>query len=155
MKKQIRSFLCAFCGIFSALRTESHLRFHIIAAFYTVFFAALGSFSPTHWAVLIVTICIVISLELVNTAIEDLCDLYSTQYNPKIKRIKDIAAGAVLVTAIASVCVAVCLFIFTGNISLILRKLSAEPLWFVPLGISAAVSLCFLFLTGRKHKDKK
>lgn len=154
MKKQLHSFLCAFCGLFSAIRTESHLRFHIVAAFYVVFFAALGTFSPLHWAVLILTICAVIFAELVNTALEDLCDLYSTQYNPKIKRIKDISAGAVLVTAIASVCIAVCLFVFTGNIPIIFSKLGKEPLWLVPLGISAAASLCFLFFPGRKHKNK-
>lgn len=155
MKKQLCSFLCAFRGIFSAIRTESHLRFHIIAAFYVVFFAALGAFSPVHWAVLILTICAVIFAELVNTALEDLCDLYSTKYNLKIKRIKDIAAGAVLVTAITSVCVAVCLFVFTDNISLIFSRLCKEPLWFIPLTISAVLSLCFLFFPKRKHKDKK
>lgn len=156
MKKQLKSFFCAFKGIFDAIRTESHLRFHLVAAFYAVLFGALGSLGYIEWAVLILTICAVIFAELVNTALEDLCDLYSTNYNTKIKRIKDIAAGAVLVTAIASVFVALCLFVFTGNLLLIMGRFLAHPLLFIPLGISAVISLLFLLLTGKKtNKDKK
>ena len=154
MRKQIRSFFCAFKGIFSAVRTESHLRFHLVAAFYVIFFAALGDFSLHQWAVLILTVCAVIFAELVNTALEDLCDLYTKEYNTKIKRIKDIAAGAVLITAIASVFIALCLFVFSDSINLILQKLTAEPLWFIPLGISAVTSCLFLFLAGRNAKQK-
>lgn len=155
MKKQVSSFLCAFKGIFEAIRTESHLRFHLVAAFYVIFFGALGDFNLLGWAVLIITISIVIFAELINTAVEDLCDLYSTDYNIKIKRIKDIAAGAVLVTAVASVFVAVCLFVFTGNLLLIIYRFMAYPLLFIPLGVSVVTSLLFLLLSGRKNKNKK
>lgn len=155
MKKQLRSFLCAFRGIFSAIRTESHLRFHLVAAFYVIFFALLGYFDYTQWAILCITIGAVISLELVNTALEKLCDLYTTQHNETIKAIKDIAAGAVLITAIAAVAIAFCLFVFTGNIQLILGRLAAEPLWFIPLGVSVITSLLFLFLPGRSNPKKK
>ena len=155
MKKQAKSFLCAVRGIFSAIGTESHLRFHLVAAFYVVFFALLGEFDPSQWAILSVTIGTVIFAELVNTALEDLCDLYTKEYNEKIKRIKDVAAGAVFVTAIASVFVAVCLFILTGNICVIFSKLWSNPLWFIPLGASAVLSLLFLFLPVRKNKKDK
>ena len=155
MKKQIRSFLCAFKGVFSAISTEAHLRFHLVAAFYVIFFGALGDFSPFEWAVLILTISAVIFAELTNTALENLCDLYSKDYNLKIKRIKDIAAGAVLIPAIASVVIAILLFILTGNISNILSKLTSEPLWFVPLGVSVITSLLFLSLPKSKNKKDK
>lgn len=155
MKKQVKSFFCAFRGIFSAISTESHLRFHLVAAFYVVFFALLGEFNTSQWAILIITIGVVIFAELINTAVEDLCDLYTKEYNTKIKRIKDIAAGAVLVTAVASVFIALCLFIFTGNICHIFSRLTTEPLWFIPLGTSVVTSLLFLLLPGRKNKKDK
>jgi len=150
MKKQLRSFGYAFEGLWGAIRTESHLRFHLVAALYVCIFALLGEFSASQWGVLILTICAVISAELVNTALEDLCDLYSTEKNPRIKRIKDIAACAVLIFAIGAVIVAILLFITTGKLQLAFSKLTAEPLWFIPLGLSAVVSAFFVIFGGRK-----
>ena len=50
-------------------------------------------------------------LEAINTAIEQLCDLYSTEANERIKKIKDISAGAVLIAALFAVCIAVVVFL--------------------------------------------
>ena len=152
MKKQINSFKFAFEGIFSAIKTESHLRFHFVAAFYTCIFAALGAFIPTEWTILIISVCLVIFAELVNTALEEVCDLYSKDYNPHIKRIKDVSAGAVLMLAAGAVAVAVFLFISSGNLQKAFEHLTANPLWFIPLGISAVLSVLFVGFFGKSKK---
>ncbi|MBR3971457.1 MAG: diacylglycerol kinase family protein [Ruminococcus sp.] len=151
MKKQIKSFKFAFEGLISAIRTESHLRFHLVAAFYVFLFAALGEFSHTQWTVLIITVCLVIFAELVNTALEEVCDLYTKEYNPHIKRIKDISAAAVLVLSFGAAAVAVFLFIIPGNLECAFLKLIDSPLWFLPLGISAVSAVYFVGFFGRKH----
>ena len=152
MKKQIKSFGYAFEGIFSAIRSEAHLRFHLVAAFYVILFAALGEFTVCEWCALIITVCLVIFAELVNTALEEVCDLYSTKFNPGIKRIKDISAGAVLILALGACVSAVFLFIVSGNLALGFDKLIESPLWFIPLGISALLSVLFIGFFGRKKQ---
>jgi diacylglycerol kinase len=53
----------------------------------------------------------VIAMELINSSIEELADLYSREHNPRIKKIKDLGAGAVLVAAIAALIVGVIIFL--------------------------------------------
>lgn len=154
MKKQIRSFKFAFEGIFSAIKTESHLRFHFVAAFYVFLFAALGEFSSSEWTALVITVCLVIFAELVNTALEEVCDLYSKDFNIHIKRIKDISAGAVLVLSLGAVASAVFLFLVSGNLCIALEKLTESPLWFIPLGVSAVFSVLFVGFFGKAKKKK-
>ena len=154
MKKQLKSFGYAFEGIFSAIRTESHLRFHLVAAIYVFLFAALGEFAPCQWTSLILTVCLVIFAELVNTALEEVCDLYSTEKNPRIKRIKDVSAGAVLVLAIGACANAFFLFVVSGKLSYAFTKLSENPVWFIPLGILAVLSVLFVCFFGKKRNNK-
>ena len=155
MKKQLLSFKHAFEGIISAVRTEPHMRFHLVAAFYVFLFAFLGRFNITQWVILILTVSLVIGAELVNTAVERLCDLYSKKEDKNIKFIKDVSAGAVLVCAVGAAVTALFLFVFTGKLRDALFLLVFEhPLWLIPLGISAVLSVLFIILTGRKNKDK-
>lgn len=153
MKKQIRSFGFAIAGLWQAIRTESHLRFHLVAGVWVFIFAFLGEFSLTQWAVLCLTVGAVISAELINTAAEDLCDLYTREQKPEIKRIKDISAAAVLVFAVAAAAVAVVLFILTGKLQAGFQRLMQSPVWFIPLGVLAVLSVLFV-LFGGKHKNK-
>ncbi len=155
MKKQLRSFGHAFEGLYTAIRTEAHLRFHLVAGIYVFLFAYLGEFTFTRWAVLFLTVCAVIASELINTAIEDLCDLYTTEIRPEIKRIKDISAAAVLIVAIAAAIVAVLLFILTGSLQTAFFKLADKPVWFIPLGFSAVLSVLFVGFAGKKTKHNK
>jgi diacylglycerol kinase (ATP) len=63
-----------------------------------------------EWSLIALCIGAVIGAEMMNTAIEELVDLVSPQFNPKAGKIKDIAAGAVLLTAIVATVVAVYIF---------------------------------------------
>ena len=71
---------------------------------------AIADLSRAEWAILILTIAMVITLELVNTAAERIVDMVTEEYHPLAEKAKDIAAGAVLVGAVASVIVGICLF---------------------------------------------
>ncbi len=149
--RELRRFKYALEGIFAAIKTESHLRFHLVAAFYVFLFAYLGDFSHTEWCILLVTVGVTLSLELLNTALESLCDLYSKEQNPLIKKIKDIAAGAVLIFALCAAAVAVFLFLVTGKLFDGIMRLINEPLWFIPLGLSALASIIFVIFPKRNN----
>ena len=66
--------------------------------------------SANEWLVLLLISALVLALETINSAIEKLCDLYTKETHPQIKRIKDIAAGAVLISAIFALVIAIVIF---------------------------------------------
>ena len=76
------------------------MRIHLTAAVYVLFFAPFLGVSRAEYAVLILTVALVIGAEGFNSAIEMLCDYAQKSYNPYIGKTKDIAAGAVLVCAV-------------------------------------------------------
>ena len=103
--KMIRSFKYAFEGIATACKTQPNFRMELFASLLVVAAGFWLHVSSAEWLVIALNISIVLSLELVNTAIESACDLFSKEYHPSIKFIKDIAAAAVLIAAIvAAVC---------------------------------------------------
>jgi diacylglycerol kinase (ATP) len=100
MRKVTAGFGFAIRGIVAAIRAEQNLRIHLVAAVCVIAGAWYYRVSVTEWAVLMVCIGSVIAAELINTAIERLVDLVSPGYDTRAGLIKDISAGAVLVTAI-------------------------------------------------------
>ena len=108
--KLIHSFIYAFLGIKTALLTQVNVVIHFIAACIALALAYFLKVSSNEFCLIVICIAMVISAELFNTAIELICDFIHPQQNEKIKRIKDISAGAVLVTAIAAFVIG--LFIF-------------------------------------------
>jgi diacylglycerol kinase len=99
----LRSFQFVFAGIVHFLRTQRHARFHVAAAIAVAALAGWLHVSHTDWAILILTIGLVLALESVNTAIEAAVDLSSPQPHPLAKVAKDVAAAAVLIAAMAAV----------------------------------------------------
>lgn len=81
MKKQIKSFKSAFRGFCFAVKSESHMRFHLVATFYVFVFGCFYDFSAAKWALLAVLCALVIALEMVNTCVEKLCDLFCDRYD--------------------------------------------------------------------------
>lgn len=106
----LKSFRFAACGILKAIKEERNMKIHLLAMTLVLIAAKVFSVSGTELAVLFLTIALVISLEMVNTAVEKAVDLVTEEYAPLAKTAKDVAAGAVLVAAIFSVCVAVAIF---------------------------------------------
>ena len=146
MKNQIFGFKCAFRGIWDTLKSESHMRFHMVAAFYVVIFSFFYSFSIIQWAILILTMVLIMVLEMVNTCIEKLCNLVADRYEPLVKIAKDISAGAVLLSAIGSAVVAVLFFLDLNVIGNILSFFAENPFYLILLLISAVFSVIFVWL---------
>ena len=93
-----------------ALRDEQNMRIHLLAiAVVTVAGIYLG-LTAIEWAILALTIGFVVSMEMMNSAIEAIVDYVSPEYNKEAGRIKDLAAGAVLVAAIVATVIAVYIF---------------------------------------------
>jgi diacylglycerol kinase len=90
-------------GLLYALRTQRNFRFHLVMAIVVVLAGYWLQLSYAAWAVLMLTIGFVVVTEMVNTAAETLVDMVSPDYHPLAKQVKDLAAGAVLVTAIVAV----------------------------------------------------
>ena len=148
----LRGFKYAFCGIIHCIKNERNMRFHTVAALYVLVFARFFDFSREDYILLLLTIGGVISAEMFNTAIEELCDKVSPEYHPLIKFSKDCAAGAVLVLAIFA---AVTGFVLFGNINELLSMYNfyiTHPINLSLLIISAILSL--FFIVGRRKKSK-
>ncbi|MEO5614412.1 MAG: diacylglycerol kinase family protein [Cypionkella sp.] len=97
-----RSFRYAGRGLFCALREEHNARLHLAAA---VLVTALGlglQFSAAEWAWTLFAVALVFIAELLNTALEHLCDVISPGPNPAIGKAKDVAAAAVLIAALTA-----------------------------------------------------
>jgi diacylglycerol kinase len=96
------SFKCALRGCFLALAAGRNAKIHLMFAAFIIILAAILRPSPVEWAAIVLCIAVVLSSELVNTAIEAMLDGVMPEYHPMVKVAKDMAAGAVLITAMAS-----------------------------------------------------
>jgi undecaprenol kinase len=104
-RRVIRSFRFAGAGVVFVVRTQPNARVHLLVASLVITAAALLRVGPLAWAILLLDIALVISLEAMNTAIEFAVDLASPGYHDLAKAAKDVAAAAVLVAATLSVVV--------------------------------------------------
>lgn len=103
-------FINAFKGIGYAFKTERNLRFHFFAAGLAVVCGWIFSLSRTEWLIIVYAIGVVIAAELFNTALERLADVSAPGYHPLVGTAKDVAAGAVLVTAFQAVVIGLIVF---------------------------------------------
>ena len=95
-----KSFGYAFEGIFAGIRGERNMKIHCIAAVCVIVAGVLFHISVTEWCICLVLFGLILSLELVNTAIEAVVDLVTEDKKPLAKLAKDTAAGAVLIAAV-------------------------------------------------------
>src|SRR5712672_757847 len=98
--KVIRSMGYAISGLRTAIKEQLNLRIHFFVALVVAVAGLYFHITPTEWVLSLITISVVISLELLNTAIENLTDLVTQERNPLAGKVKDIAASAVLFTSI-------------------------------------------------------
>lgn len=90
-------------GISYTFRKERNLKIQIVFMLIALIFGVVLKLSFIEFAILSITISLVIFAELINTAIEVMMDLYSEDYNEKIKVVKDISSGAVLIVSIQAI----------------------------------------------------
>jgi diacylglycerol kinase (ATP) len=107
----LASFRHALRGIAVSLRYQRNLRIHAVATIAVLGLGLATGLPDWKWVALWMAIGLVWSAELVNTAIEGLCDLVQPERDERVRRIKDAAAGAVLVAALAAAVVGVAVFL--------------------------------------------
>ena len=110
-KNLLQSFGYAFEGILYALKTVNNLKIHLVFTALVIFGGIFFELSPSEFFICLLFVALVISLELVNTAIEEAVDLASPEINPIAKRSKDVAASAVLFSAFIAFIVGVSIFL--------------------------------------------
>lgn len=103
--KLVRSFHFAFVGLWHLFRTQRNARIELAIGATACALGAWLGISRVEWAVVVFTIALVLILEGLNTAVEAAIDLASPKIHPLAKVAKDLAAGMVLIAAIASVAV--------------------------------------------------
>lgn len=107
----IHSFKYAIHGIYLLFSREKNAQIHLLVALLVTGLGIWLKLSDQEWICLIIVICLVFVTEAINTAIEKLADMISTDINTDIKQIKDLTAGAVLISAIVAVIVGLIIFI--------------------------------------------
>lgn len=110
ISKRLKSFKYAFNGFLILVREEHNSRIHLTAAILSITLASYFSISSLEWIALLLTIGFVISMEILNSAIENIADFISPQKHDMIKKIKDLSAAAVLTSAITAISVGVIIF---------------------------------------------
>lgn len=105
-----KSFLNAFQGVFMMIKTERNFQIELLAFFVNLFLIFYFKLNSTDTALVLIASFAVLSAEIFNTAIEKICDIIQPDFDKRIGFIKDIAAGAVVLTAIASVIVGILVY---------------------------------------------
>jgi diacylglycerol kinase len=93
------------------VRHEPNMRFHLVAAVGVMIGAAAFRLPIAQWAALIFAIVLVLLGEILNTAIEAVLDIVQPQHDQRVEVVKDLAAGAVLVTAVGATVIALIVFV--------------------------------------------
>lgn len=117
LKRIQRKWIYSVVGLWTALKEEKSIWAYL---FFWPILIGLGiwtKISLTEWAILILTMFLVITIEVINTALEAAVDTISFQYNIKVKKIKDISSGATLVITLGAL--TTILFIFIPKIAAI------------------------------------
>lgn len=139
------SFNHAINGFIHAIRTQRNMRIHVISAIIVIIASLIFKVTKAELLLLVISITLVITTELVNTAIESAVDATTNYYHPLVKVAKNTAAAAVLVTAVNAVVVGILIFwtpitqMTVGGISLI--KTSSPYFAFAVLGIVTFIVL--------------
>jgi len=111
LAKRIQSFKYAFNGLKILVIEEHNARIHLLGALLAVLFGVLLEITVYEWMAVVFAIGIVIASELFNSSIENVADFLTKEKNNDIKRIKDLAAAGVLVSAMTALAIGLIIFI--------------------------------------------
>ena len=103
VSSRVESFKHAIHGIGLMLRSQHNAWIHAMATVLVTVFGLLFGVTPSQWCWLVLAIVVVWTAEALNTALEFLADFASPEFHPLVKKAKDVAAGAVLISAMGSV----------------------------------------------------
>ncbi len=110
VRSLVKSFGYAIAGVWYCIRTQRNFRFHMVAALTVLILSRFFQLTAVETVLLAFTILFVMICEMINTAIEVTVDIYCKTYHPAAKIAKDVAAGAVFLSAVIAVAVGIALF---------------------------------------------
>lgn len=146
-----KSFRYAFRGLWFCIKNERNMRIHITAAAIVLPFAFLYNLTRVEYALLILLMGLVMVCELINTAMEALVNLGSPSYDSLARIAKDVAAGAVLMCALAAVAVGIALFAKPDKLIATFLKIATNPFYLL-LFLTLIVLGVFFIFKGINHK---
>ena len=153
----IDSWINAFNGIIYATTTQGNIRKQLLIAVAVMLVSLLFNLTRAEFLCLMFTVVLIILAEMFNTAVETVVDLYTDLYHPKAKIAKDVAAGAVVITAVNALIVAY--FLFFDKISDIglnfIRNIANSPVHMAFIGIFLIIILIvYLKAASSTNKNK-
>lgn len=111
IKKRAKSFYYAGKGVITLFKSEPNAQIHLVLMTAAIIMGFSFQISTTEWLILLLTFAMVLAAEGFNTALEFLTDLVSPDFNELAGKTKDVAAGAVLITAIAAAIIGCIIFL--------------------------------------------
>ena len=110
IKKHLKSQKYAWRGLFEIIRNQMNFQIELFMASMAVLGGILFGINPTEWMILCFTIMLVLISEAFNSSVEAMCDALSKEDNENIRYAKDVAAGAVLLSAILAIIIGTIIF---------------------------------------------
>lgn len=110
-RARLKSFHYAFSGLKTAWQEEHNFRVHCTAAIIAITLSFVLHIRTHEWIAILFSIGFVFVCELLNTALENIADFICPENNPNIKKIKDIAAAAVMISSITALLIGLLIFI--------------------------------------------
>lgn len=130
------------------------MRIHLTVTIFLLFFSPFYHFSKAEYALLFLAIGLVISNELMNTAIEAVVDMVSPSYSKGAEAAKDIAAGAVFISAFFAAIIGIILYLDFDVLKNILRFFISYPVLFLALIVLVVLGMVFIFHRTGSEKSK-
>lgn len=111
IKKRVKSFVFAFNGLKILFKEEHNSRIHLAATVIVIFASLFFELNTYEWIAIVFSIGLVLSAEIINTAIENIADFLTIENNNKIKVIKDLSAAAVLISTLTAFTIGLIIFL--------------------------------------------
>ena len=111
ISQRLKSFKYAFAGLRTLFLEEHNARIHLLGAVIAIVLGFVLKISPSEWIALVIVMGLVFICELFNTSLEALADFVSPGKHPQIKKVKDLAAAAVFISALAALLTGIIIFI--------------------------------------------
>lgn len=105
--KLMHKFGYAFIGVVNGIRQDSSIALQCVLGLITIVVCLFLPLSKIEWCLILIMIFLVITMEFLNSAIEETVNYISMERHPMAKKIKDLAAGAVLLMSICALCIAI------------------------------------------------
>lgn len=111
IKKRIKSFSYAFTGINELIKSEPNAQIHLLATLLVIIAGFIWNISASEWCIIAIATAMVWMAEGFNTVAEKMCNHVIPEYNETARIIKDVAAGSVLICAIAAFIIGLIIFV--------------------------------------------